>query len=142
MLNPNFPVVSGRYQMTKEWSIELPGEFNRRFEEGDLVIWRPGLTIWIAVWGNENGQSARARLNEVKATMSPEAFDMDESEDSGVLRFSYRLNEESEDKRVPALYGFAFGETGQVEMGIYFDHEIDAKMAKQIAHAANEGAAL
>ena len=49
MLNPQFPIVEGRYQMTGEWSIALPGQFNRRIENQDLVIWRPGFTIWLAI---------------------------------------------------------------------------------------------
>ena len=37
-LHPKFPVVEGNYQMTKEWSVTLPGKFSRRIEEGSLVL--------------------------------------------------------------------------------------------------------
>ena len=49
-LNPHFPVVTGRHQLTAEWSIDLPGEFNRRIDDGDLVFWRPGITAFVAIW--------------------------------------------------------------------------------------------
>ena len=31
---PSFPVVSGEYPMTAEWTIALPGKFKRRIEDG------------------------------------------------------------------------------------------------------------
>lgn len=140
MLNTEFPVVSGHYQMTREWSIALPGQFNRRIEDEDLVIWRPGFTMWIAVWGNNHKQTKAARLDEVKRVVSPDAFDLEEAEDSGVLRFAYRLQEEAADERVAAFYGCVIGETGQVDMAIYFDQEADAATARKIMKSILEGA--
>jgi hypothetical protein len=52
---PGFPLVSGDYALTEEWAIHLPEKFARRVEEGNLVLWRPGLTIWLAAWGNTKG---------------------------------------------------------------------------------------
>ena len=56
-LHPAFPIVEGNYRLTREWTIDLPGKFNRRIEDDDLVIWRPGLTFWIAIWGLEAGKT-------------------------------------------------------------------------------------
>jgi lipopolysaccharide/colanic/teichoic acid biosynthesis glycosyltransferase len=39
--------------MTPEWALVLPEKFNRRIEDGSMVFWRPGLTVWINVWGND-----------------------------------------------------------------------------------------
>ena len=141
MLNPQFPIVEGRYQMTGEWSIALPGQFNRRIENQDLVIWRPGFTIWLAIWNNDKNQTQRVRLNNIKSDISQKAFNLEESEDAGVLLFSYRLAEESEDKRVPALYGVVFGKSGHVQAAIYFDKESDAQVAKQILKDIHEQSA-
>lgn len=93
MLHPDFPVVEGRYQMTKEWSVTLPGKFNRRIEDGDLVIWRPGMTMWVAVWGNDKNENKESRLKRMRADISPQAFDVETSNTSNVLRLSYRLKE-------------------------------------------------
>ena len=35
-LQPEYPVVDGTYQMTKEWSIKLSEPHNRRIEDGSL----------------------------------------------------------------------------------------------------------
>ena len=64
--------------------------------------------------------------------MSSDAFDVEEVTEENVLRLRYRLNEESEDRRVAAFYGFAVGVNGHIQLGIYFDDEGDVEQAKQI----------
>ena len=138
MLHPDFPIVSDKYQMTEMWSVVLPGEFNRRIEDGDLVIWRPGITIWTAIWGNDNNLAADKRLIELKQDISDEAFDLKEDLAGSVLRFRYRLIEDSDDDRVPAYYCYAIGNSGDVQMAIYFDDESDLSVAENIWKSIEE----
>jgi hypothetical protein len=125
MLHPDFPVVEGRYQMTKEWSLTLPEKFNRRIEDGDLVIWRPGITMWVTVWGNDKNENNGSRLKRIRADISPQAFDIETSKADKVLQLSYRLKEGKEQGAVPAYYCFAVGNSGHVQMAIYLDNEKD-----------------
>ena len=127
-----FPVVEGEYQMTKNWSIVLPGKFNRRIEEDDLVLWRPGITLWIAIWGNDHDESRESRLASLRKSFSADAFDVEEVPGEDVLRISYRLNENSKDNRTAAFYGFVVGFDGHVQIAIYFDQESDLDLAKKI----------
>lgn len=138
MLHPDFPVVSDHYQMTDMWSVVLPGEFNRRIEDGDLVIWRPGITIWTAIWGNDNNLPADKRLIELKQDISDDAFDIEEDVTGSILRFRYRLVEDSDDDRIPAYYCFAVGNSGYVQMAIYFDDENDLSVAESIWKSLEE----
>lgn len=131
MLHPDFPVIENRYQMTKEWSVMLPGKFNRRIEDGDLVIWRPGFTIWTAVWNNVDGKFREDCLAWIKRDISEGAFDLVEARDD-VLRLRYRLAEESDDDRVPAYYCFAISDRSHVQMAMYFDDEADLDCAERI----------
>lgn len=120
-LHPDFPIVQGRYQMTEEWAVNLPSKFNRRFEENDLVIWKPGFTIWTTIWNNNNSESQEGRLAWIKEGSSPDAFDAVIEISDGILRYAYRLKEDSGDDRQPAFYCYAIGEAGHVQMAIYFD---------------------
>lgn len=138
MLHPDFPVVEGRYQMTKEWSVTLPGKFNRRIEDGELVLWHPGMTMWVAVWGNDKNENKESRLKRIRADISPQAFDVETSKTSGVLRLSYRLKEGNEQGAVPAYYCFAVGDSGHVQMAIYLDKENDVKSAQAICGSLGE----
>lgn len=137
-LHPNFPVVKGRYQITKEWAVDLPGEFNRRFEDGSLVIWRPGFTIWTTVWNNDHDETLDQRLNWIEADSSPDAHSQETEKVGGLIRYAYRLEEESHDSRRPAFYCFAIGQNGHVQMAIYFDREDDLATAKQIWRSLEE----
>jgi hypothetical protein len=59
--------------VTDDWALVLPEKINRRIENGDLVIWRPGFTVWIAVWNGD--KPAQQTLSWIKETASPEAID-------------------------------------------------------------------
>lgn len=138
MLHPDFPVVEGRYQLTKEWSVILPGKFNRRMEDGDLVLWRPGMTIWVSIWGNDKGKNKETRLQGIKAGISPKAFDVSSTKMGTILQLTYRLKEEIEQGAVPAVYCFAFGDSGHVQMAIYLDNEKDVKSVLAICGSLGE----
>jgi hypothetical protein len=137
-LHPDFPVIEGRYQMTKDWSVVLPSQFNQRVEDGDLVIWKPGFTMWIVVWGNDKSQSQEERLGWLQSDSSPAAFDKITESSDGVIRYAYRLKEESGDDREPAFYCFAIGKEGHVQMAIYFDSSGDLGAAQKIWRSLTE----
>lgn len=141
MLNPNFPVVSGEYALTRKWSIVLPGEFSRRLEHEDLVIWRPGITLWIAAWGNDNGETLEQRLSDIVDDIDVGAFDLVTEQDGNVRRFRYRLNEETHDGRAAAFYCFVVGTSGHVQLAIYFDSEDDLTTAEQLWRSLHENPA-
>lgn len=129
-LNPHFPIVEGHYQLTDDWSLQLPASCNRRIEDGDLVLWRPGLTAWIAIWHNDNGASIGERLGWVKDEQSPDAYAAQERQEHGIHYYSYRLDEvDADDDRTPALYGYAYADDSHVQIAIYFDDEADAAVA-------------
>jgi hypothetical protein len=99
VLNPGFPVVEGKYQFTKFWNITLPSQFNRRIEDQDIVIWKPGFTIYLAVWNNDRNLSRDDLFAEVIKDIAIEAFDINLKKHEKVTLFSYRLNENMGDQR-------------------------------------------
>jgi len=131
-LDSNFPVVVGRYEMTREWTVTLPGRFSRRIEDGSLVLWRPGLTVWVVVWGNDHAETRQSRLEWLRGRKSPKAFDEEVLDEIGVTRYAYRLTEDRDAGVVHALYAYAVGENGHVQAAIYFDDVAELGVAKQI----------
>jgi hypothetical protein len=122
---PGFPLVEGRYNLTPEWSIDLPEQFARRVEDGSLVLWRPGLTIWLAAWGNDRNESRSHRLSWIKEDASPRRFDERESDSGGITRLAYRLRDDNEDGTVESLNGCILDDTGHLQIAIYFDNPAD-----------------
>ena len=134
----DFPLVSGTYRMTSEWSIVLPQPFRRRIENGSRVLWRPGITAWINVWNNDNDESREARLSRIQTDRSSKAFNNIRRDDSHILRYAYRLHEKGGDNRMPALYAFAIGTAGHVQMAVYFDSEETLSAAEGLWQSLRE----
>jgi hypothetical protein len=130
-LHPDFPVVEGRYRLTSEWELELPGKFNRRIEDGSMVIWRPGLTFWIAVWGAEAGKTPEQTLAWILDDASPARTREKLERSDNLIRLSYRLDEDDPERR-PAKYvsisGYVIAPSGHVQISAYCD-DLDSEAA-------------
>jgi hypothetical protein len=127
---PGFPIVLGDHALTREWQIHLPEKFARRIEEGDLVLWRPGLTVWLAAWGNTHGESQSARLAHIKETASRDrTAERERVTPDGLTRFDYRLRDQNDDGPVESLNGFVIGDDGEVNVAVYFDDVADEPTA-------------
>ena len=105
---------------------------NRRVEDQDLVLWRPGFTVWMSLWNNDNGETVQQRLDWLRSDASPGAFEQRVQADESPARYSYRLNEEREEGAVYALYGFVLKEDGHLQIAIYADRESDIESAKSL----------
>ncbi len=131
-LHPDFPVVRGAVRLGDDWALTLAEPHNRRVEDGSLVLWRPGFTVWVNLWGNDDRQSVADRLSRIRGDISGAAFGLEESAAGPVARLSYRLEGPGPDGTVHALYGFAVGPGGHVQIAIYFDAESDLPAARTI----------
>mgnify|MGYP006969369677 CR=1 FL=1 len=127
---PGFPLVEGRYQLTSEWSIDLYDRFARRIEDADLVLWRPGITLWIAAWNNDKHQSQADRLKSLISGASPERFDERKEQVNGNIRWSYRLIDTNDDGNVQSLNWFGFNDEGHLQIAVYFDDIADEHLAR------------
>lgn len=128
----DFPCLIGRVALSsdKSWSMHLPIVLQMRVEDGQMVFWQPGFTLFLSVWNNDRGESAASRLAYFKDKAAPGAFDLREGERDSFLCYSYRLKEAADDDRVPGLYGFVFGEKGHVQGSMYFDEEETLDLAE------------
>jgi hypothetical protein len=135
---PGFPLVEGDHPLTTSWSINLPERFARRVEDGQLVLWRPGFTIWLTAWNNDQGEPQRKRLADLKKSVSPERFGEEESQAKNLTRYSYRLRDENDDGTVESLYGFVISDDGHLQMAIYFDDPKDEAEARHLVQSVTE----
>lgn len=135
---PGFPVVEGDHALTADWSIHLPDRFARRIEAGSLVLWRPGLTIWLSAWNNDHGESQAKRLDGIRKSASPKRFDEHEDKADNLTRYRYRLRDANESGPVESLHGFVISEKGQLQLAIYFDDPADEAAARQLVESVAE----
>jgi hypothetical protein len=124
--------VDRRCDLGRGWSFRTPGRFAQRIEDGNLLFWCEGLTVYAIVWDNNANESAADRLAWIQQRVSPEGFEREQSDDDGLLRFSYRLTEHRKEGVLHALYGYAIGPDGHVQMAVYCDREEELATARAI----------
>ena len=135
---PGFPIVEGRHAITDTWSIELPERFARRVEDDSVVLWRPGLTIWLAAWGKDKTESQAERLTSIKESAAPMRFEECENNSDGITRFSYRLRDENEEGTVESIYAYVINDNGHLQMAVYFDDPAEGVKARMLAESVSE----
>jgi hypothetical protein len=129
---PGFPLVEGEYVLTPAWAIHLPESFARRIEGGALVLWRPGLTMWLNAWGNDRRESQAQRLAAFKKAASRARFAEREVVADRVTRFDYRLRDDSDNGPIESLNALIFSDDGHLQMAVYFDDPVDEIKARQL----------
>jgi len=128
---PKFPTVTGRYQMTDNWSVELKDEYKKRYEDGSLVLWRPGITSWIVLYNAKPKMTREDALKWRKQDADKQRVQEFATSDEKHLRWAYLLFEKTGDEQRWALYSFTFGQdSGHVMMVTYFDDKKDLEKAK------------
>ena len=137
-LHPDYPVVRGSYQMTDEWAVTLPDEFNRRIKDGSLVLWRPTLTFWVTVWGNDKGTSEEKRLTSILEAASDLRSEQQIERTDKLVRLTYELPEEdrSRPKSVyKSISGYVIAPIGHVQISAYFDTPAARTLGYKIIHS-------
>jgi hypothetical protein len=126
-LNPDFPVVNGTLPMPNNWSLTLPVAFNRRIEDGSLVLWTSELTFWINIWNNDAGltmqQQAERILKDASAARSNEQMETGAT----LLRLSYELDDEP-----GSISGHVMSASGYVQIAAAFDTPQARALACQV----------
>lgn len=128
--------------MPMGWRMHLPGEFNRRVEDGSLVLWRPDLTLWINVWNNDLKASVDELLARLLAQADPARGNEQLERTEGMARLSYELADADADK---ADAGFVsvnaciVSAAGYVQMSAYFDTPEARALAYRILQSVRRG---
>lgn len=132
LLHPDFPIVSGKIPLTDQWTLALPERFNRRVENGSLVLWRPGLTVWVNCWHGNTGETAQGLLNQALSDRSPDSYDLRQGASEGFLWAAYRHDEVRDGAKVFSLNVIATSGSAQTVMSVYFDADSDIESARAI----------
>jgi hypothetical protein len=140
-LHPDFPVVTGDYALTKDWTVALPASFNRRIEDGSMVLWMPGLTFWINVWNNDAGLAMDDQVKRILAGASAERSDEQIERNAGLLRLTYELAEEDQEREVSeysAISGHVISPSGYVQISAHYDTPEARSLGYQVIHSVRQ----
>ena len=112
LVDPDQPLLDG-------YVIRLPFPMARRVEDGALIFWHTpkGLTFWITASERDDPIDPS---NGWRRPRSGLAQDELVERVGALVRYSYRLSEESDDNRQPAFYGFVAEGTKEFMRAAYF----------------------
>lgn len=114
------PVDQGHFQVTRSWGFNVSGRMLRRFDNGSIVIWRPGFTIWLETYTSSK-RTAEENLSEMIERISPEKQQFEKQSSNGIHKARYFLKEEADGKYQDSAYIFGYCESEGINLSIYFD---------------------
>ncbi len=116
------PVTAGSFHVSESWSFMLSSRMLRRVEEGCLVLWHPGLTIWLSAYTDGQFHAAEDRLARIRTNISPFSRAPEQTNEGGLVKFRYFLSETSETGNEQACcYCFALTDNEELHLAVYYD---------------------
>jgi hypothetical protein len=111
----------------------------KRVEDGALVLWRPGFSVWLNVFGEGPKKTSRAkRYAELKAEASSyEGKIVRDKPNEPVGLIAVR----AVDGHAEAVNAFAVSDSEYVQLGIYFDDAADEAKALALTESVRFAAA-
>lgn len=125
-------VDAGPFRVGRNFQLTLASSMLRRVEAEDLILWKPGLTAYFALYGADAEQPPEERIDSYLRDASPERFDERRAARTGLLTASYRLDESSDEGTQSGLYAAATTTTGYLQCVFYFDDEATGEEAEQL----------
>lgn len=126
-----------RRKLNERWTIGIDASFQKREENGSLVYWRPGSTIWIDVWNTSIGRGEA--VEGMKQQASADRKELYEQDDGTILRYGYSLVEQQGASRRYAIYGLTATQGELVQMAVYVDRPEDQAWAAKVAQSLRIG---
>lgn len=126
------PVEPGKVEVWSDWRFDVSERMLRRFDDGSLVVWRPGFTIFARGLQMKKTLPIETRIERLKKLMSKDATDFELAPAKGFQKMRYRLVEKRRAKPQASVYLFAFAETQEIHLTIYYDDSKDLKEIEKI----------
>ena len=114
------PVEKGPVKITENWGFNVDSHMLKRFDNGSLVIWRPGFTIWLNAYTPDN-PDVHERISNLLNRISPGRTHLEQVELNGLKKVRYFLDEEVDGEVQSSANIYGFTESHELHMAIYFD---------------------
>ncbi len=113
------PANEGVFHITDKWSVDLSETMYRRFDNGSLVIWKQGLTVYINCTSCDDAQAVEEKLLQIIERRSPDSGEITEEEVGGIHKYRYQLSENGYE----AVNMIAGGLGEVIIMAAYFEED-------------------
>ncbi len=114
--------------ITSDWRIDLDPEFRRRTDGGDLVLWKPGRTVYATVFKAGSAEADEA-INRLLEARRGEVMDTYDRLEPGLVGHAYLLPEGNDKGRYWGLNTWVTCQGSVVCVTFYFDDAADLPWA-------------
>lgn len=122
-----------RYQLSTDWSIEVPEDYQRRKEDDHLIFWRKGATILTTIFAYSGEKNRQILLANLKARAEAEKLEVITDLDGDIERFGYfKIEDIHPGHKRLALHAFTTAPYGCLQTSFYLDDPDELKEHLQI----------
>jgi len=121
------------FQITKEWLINLPEDFERRVEDDKIIFWKTGITVIIAVFRIPQETGKIVLLNQIREKIPGNTLETLVSTKGEIVGLGYtQISKELSEKNRLSLYTFTASDTSCLQTAFYLDDPDDLSWAKTV----------
>ncbi len=121
------------FQITKEWLINLPEEFENRVEEEKIIFWKTGVTVIVAAFRVPQETGKIVLLNQIQEKMPESALETLVSTKGEIVGLGYtQIHKANNEKNRLSLYTFTASDTSCLQTAFYLDDPDDLAWAKSV----------
>jgi hypothetical protein len=120
-------------QITDEWIIDLPADYQRRVEDEKLIFWKTGITVIVVAYRLPESTGKLELLNKIQQKIPQDALETLVSTKGKIAGLGYTQiqNLENDIKRL-ALYTFTTSDVSCLQVAFYLDNPDDLPWAKSV----------
>ncbi len=121
------------FNITPEWTIDLPEDFQHRTENDKLVFWKQGITVIIAAYRLPPETGKLKLLNQIQQNQPEDALETLVSTKGKIVGLGYtQIEDIKATKKRLSLYTFTASDTSCLQIAFYLDDPSDLDWAKSV----------
>jgi hypothetical protein len=119
------------FQITHEWFIDIPDDFEHRIEDQRLIFWKTGITVILVVFRLPEDKGKIELLNLIQERIPESALETLVSTKGEIVGLGYtEIEKIDEEKKRLSLYTFTASDTSCLQTAFYLDRPDDLEWAK------------
>lgn len=121
------------FQITTEWLINLPEDFESRVEKDKLIFWKTGITVVAVAFRLPDSIDKIALLNQIQEKFPDDTLETLVSTKGEIVGLGFtRIHEVINEKNRLSLYTFTASDVSCLQIAFYLDDPDDLDWAKSV----------
>jgi len=121
------------FNITHEWFIDIPEDFDHRVEEGKLVFWKTGITVAVVAFRLPGETGKLELLNQIQKKIPDDMIETFVSTKGEIVGLGYtQILKCAGEKDRLSLTTFTASDTSCLQTAFYLDNPDDLEWSKSI----------